>query len=751
MAQTELQGVLRRVAERLVGDNPEHVTLEIDGRPYEVRTMSGREALSALYRFELVCADHAVDAAPVELVGKRAAMTLFDGLRSRRTVTGIVAEAARSVRDTGGAELRIVLVPAAFPLTLTRDVRAFIDLDVRGVVERVMQKVAAPHRWELIKTYPVRVYTSQYREDDWSFVSRLLEQEGILYWFDHEEDETVLVFSDDSRGAPELAGGAVIGFALDTGLRHDDERIFELAAEAHATATKFTVGSFDPWNPAVKVTASEGGGVHEMYDAPGAGPESPDECRRKAHNRLECALAHRAGVSGNSNTVRAVPGRVLEVAGHPAHDGRYLVREVLYEARQRRGFTAGGHAYQCHLELFAAALPFRAPEATPPAKQAGIQSARVVGPAGEEIHVDEKGRVRVQMHWDREGGWDQKAGKWLRVAQRGVASSMLYPRIGWNVMTFMEEGDVDGPSVLSRVHDAEHPPTYPLPDNKTRTVFRTATSPGGGSFNEMRFEDLAGAQEMFLNASKDMNYQVNDTASYAVGRNLERVIGNDQTWTVDESVTDAVHNDQTVTVEGDEELEVAHDRTKTVTGEERVEISGNRKLKVGSNASHNVTEDRELEVAGSVLETTNDNIKLTAENASVTIAGSVTHDVGGMYSLTVGHGYEETIGGSKREICGKDRTVLATKPATETIGGSALHLSGASYMDGSNSVTQWRVQNAMNGATPHVLVQAKKEILVVVGGSTIRIQPTSVTIVSPAYDVGSSSDIVAVTTRLTHN
>ncbi len=730
----------------------EYVALDIDGSAIEVVSMSGREKVSELYRFELVCAAQASDAAPEQLIGKRCTLTLHDGFGCRRFLGGIVAEAGRLVRGDGGAELTVVIRPAVYPLTLSRDSRVFNDMSVPQIVDRVLEKVKAPYRWQLSGSYRERVYTAQYREDDWLFISRLLEEEGIYYWFDHEGEQTVLVFADSSVGAPELVGGAPIEFVTDTGMLGNKELIHEIAAEAHATATKFTVGSFDPWNPALKVMSTEGDGVHEMYDAPAGGPESPAVCLQQARTRLECARSHRASVSGNSSSVRLESGRVVEVLGHPLHDGRYFVTEVLYDVKQRRRFARAAGGYQCHFEAIRSELPFRPPEDSPLAKQAGIQSGRVVGPPGEEIHSDEKGRVRVQLHWDREGGWDDRAGKWMRVAQRGVSMSMLLPRTGWNVMTFMEEGNVDAPTVLSRVHDADHQPSYPLPANKTRTVFKTATSPGGGSSNEFRFEDLAGIQEMFINASRNMNYKVKHDCGHQVGHDHEKKVGGNQTLGIASTTQKDVQNDQSMKVGGNEKLEIVKDRDKNVGGNEKNEVGGDRKLEIGSNISFTVEKDRQLEVSGNATEEAKKGlIKWSSQKAKVNVTGSVEHTLEGVHQEQVTKNAVRDVGAAKSEQCKEGYTVEINGRLTENITGSLMMKTGKHFMDGSDRITVWRVGTALTGTAPHVHVQAKDQILLKVGASTVEITPKNVTILSPAYEVSGSVSTVAVTKRIDHN
>jgi len=500
------------------------------------------------------------------------------------------------------------------------------------------------------------------------------------------------------------------------------------------------------------VMASTGDGVHEVYDAPGGGPVSPDDCQRRANDRLQAAGAARSGVSGNGTTVRLVPGMVVAIAGHPALDHTYFVTETRCAVDQERRFAgATPEDFIHHFEVIRQEVLFRPAVVSPLSVQAGVQSGRVVGPAGEEIHTDSQGRVRVELPWDREGGWGDNAGKWMRVAQRGTASSMLYPRVGWNVMAFMEEGNVDAPTILSRVHDSEHPPTYPLPENKTRTVFRTATSPADATANEIRFEDNAGVEEMFLNATRDMNFLTKHICGDAVGRNQLRSIGNNQQVQVETGYTHSVGNDQTWSVVGDQTIAVTGHRNQDIDGNEQRQIGGDRKVEVGSNANLRVSETRKLEVGGSLIETTNANVTYTAANAKFEIGGSMILDTQRMLTCDAGDGIEQTIGGSKLEIISDDVPRTVNQECSVNIGGSLLMSTNDKFMDGSKCLTSWIVGGAVSGQAPHIHIEAKDKIELKCGASTITIDKTSVTIKTPTYDLSSSPALVSDTSIINHN
>ena len=394
--------------------------------------------------------------------------------------------------------------------------------------------------------------------------------------FDHTAG-SILVLSDNSLAAPSIG---MLPFAYESGQHAPGESVYELASEARATPTRFSVGSFDPHAPSSPLIASEGSGDLEIYDAPGAGPRSVAGCQRVARIAAGAASSSASSVSGVASSVRVAAGSKLEVQLHPVarlNGERYVTRvhyrvDKLAEPPLEVRFTA-----------IAAALPFVPPRRTPEPTQPGLQSGVVIGPAGSEIHSDKTGRTRVQLHWDRFGARDETSGRWVRVAQRGSTESMLLPRIGWNVLTLNEEGSVDEPLLLARIHDAEHPPAYGLPDNKTRLVFKTATSPGGGSFNELHFEDSDGRQEMFLNASRDLGV----------------LVLNDQSEHIERDHSHTVAVDRKIGIGTEHVMTTGNDRTRHIAVSETVSTVADDQLSVGGNFSEHIAGNRRIETGAS--------------------------------------------------------------------------------------------------------------------------------------------------------
>jgi type VI secretion system secreted protein VgrG len=752
----------------------EHARLIVDGAPFEVVSVRGREALDELFSFEVVCAAEGEARAPAEILGTAAEIVLVSADRER-SVHGIVARAEKGSGDDGRACVAVTVVPAAFMLSLGLNCTTFRDQSVVEIADALLAGV--PHRWELAGRYEKRAYTAQYREDDWSFLRRQLEGEGIHLWFDHE-DGSLLVLSDDSRHAPELAGGAALAFAVDTGQGRGQEVAFELFGEAVAVADRFTVRSFDPARPQLVLEGTAGAGPIEHYDAPGGGPRDPAGCAAEATRMLEAARAQARTVRGASTSVRLVPGRVVAIAGHPVdrYDARYFLTAVTHEITQRRR-DADGASYLCRFTAVSAALPYRPPghasgtprsgdrraspsvvgnprsgTDAPRTRQPGLQSGAVVGPGGAEIYPDAEGRVRVELHWDRDPRRDERSGRWMRVAQRGTADSMLLPRVGWNVLTFNEEGSVDDPSVLSRIHDAEHPPSHAQPANMTRMVFGTKTSPGDGTSNEIHYEDGAGRQNFYMRASRDMSLNTLHDESWNVGNDHMRTIGNEHRLAVGSDASEAVAKDQTTTIAANQSTTVLGERGQDVTGSETEIIAAKRSLHVGAAHQNSVTETRKLGVGSVLIDATLGPISCSSGRVTNVMVGAAKVALTAKtMSESAGLGALQTVGGVKVEIASGARTQTAKTVHLETVGGAMVLKTAGNWTNTTTVGTSWKVGGAMNVTAPELIVDAEVKIVLQSGTSSVTITESDVTVVAPAFKVDGAKLIDADSGRVDHN
>lgn len=725
----------------------EHAEMTVAGIPLEIRTVAGSEAVSRLFEFVAVGGTDAIAAAGAhEWPGQDVALTLRDGHGNVRTVSGVAADVETEVQDDGTAIVRVRLLPHAHMASLGRECRYFLDKDVQQIVSEVL--AAVPHRWELMKSYEKRAYTVQYREDDWTFARRLLEQEGIYFWFDHAAGSE-LVMGDDSTAADDLVGGAEIRFHPDTGMTASHEVVHAIGGKGQLTPSKFTVRSFDPMKPNLEVGGSSGGGGLEFYDAPGGGPSKPEEAARQASLRAKSAAAA-AGVSGATGSVRVWPGRIMALSEHSTErfNARSFVTAAQIRVTQRmRDGDAGGASLEVGFSGIPAASPFVPPKSMPKAQQAGLQSGSVMGPAGSEIHPDDVGRVRVRMHWARQGG----DGWWLRVAQRGVSDSLQLPRVGWNVLTFNDEGSVDTPSVLARILDAEHPPPYALPANKTRVVFKTHTSPADGLHNEIYFEDRKGEEQMFMHASKDMDVLVQQEKWESVEHDSSRKVGRDHRLTVQTTRGEQIRGNQSESIGNDERIEVSSSNGEVVVKDAVIRIGGSRHVDAGAAHSIAVDGQRTLSVGSALIDTSLGDIQGSAEivtqlvgAAHINLAATAITQESGAVSLSA-------VGGLRMRVSGKNHAVDVEQHYVEAIGGLLMQKTKGKYVDAATDSASWTAGLAFEAKGKEISIKAEEKIELVCGDSVITLLPDKVEIGGKNLDVSKSSDIVIKTSKVEHN
>jgi type VI secretion system secreted protein VgrG len=524
-----------------------------------------------------------------------------------RLVHGVVARVDYAGPEDDVVRLDLTVVPALSLLERWTRSRIFQEKSVVDIVTEIVRDNLSVYDREvdtslLTRAHEVRDYCVQHRERDLEFVRRILAEEGIFVLFDHaDERRERIVLVDDQ------ATFVSIGLELleDAGGGHDPSPVpvltdrAELADTAgitgfvghRAMATRSVVVSGWSWKPSAPSVMSA---THDMdVDRPGwigelhqhderrlveedrGDGDQRDETPVLAERLLTAGSSRRASVRGCGLVTSFAAGHTFVLDGHPDEglDGvAYLLRRVVHRADcpevERGASQAAGKNYE-NTFVCAPLEVAQPPAMLPKPRIYGFQTAVVVGPPGEEIHVDRHGRIKVLMPWDREhreAAPDTSC--WLRVAQMWAGAtwgSFFVPRVGMEVLVSFIDGDPDRPIVTGCVYNGANPPPYPLPDEKTKSTIKTSSSPGGDGYNELRFEDAKGAEEIFVHGQRDMNTRVK--------RNQTNTVGHDQTITV--------RNDREVTVEGHEKHAVTKDRMRRVEGTEEVIIVGSQNVQIG--------------------------------------------------------------------------------------------------------------------------------------------------------------------------
>ncbi|WP_312379782.1 type VI secretion system Vgr family protein [Stutzerimonas balearica] len=534
--------------------NQPHFSLQLPvAHDLQVLEFRGREALSTPFAFEVELVSERPDLELESLLHQPAFLAFApDG----GGIHGLVHRIAQGESGQRLTRYRLTLLPQLAYLAHRSNQRIFQHLTVPQIVARVLEEhgilAGVGHRFDLgPEVYPEREYCVQYDESDLHFIQRLCEEEGIHYHFQHSADGHVLVFGDDQTVFPTLAP---VAYQQDSGLVADQPVIKRFGLRLETRTSRVTRRDYDFEKPRLTMEAAFQSDFQpdlEDYDYPG---RFVDRSRGKhlAQRALERHRHDYERAEGESDQPLLVSGHFLELTEHPRADWNqlWLLDEVLHEGKQpqvleesitsapnlhsatpspRRGegwgegtlaATEFHQGYRNHFTATPWTVPHRPALRHPKPKVLGSQTAVVTGPAGEEIHCDEYGRVKVQFHWDRHGQADDKTSCWLRVSSSWAGDrygGIAIPRIGMEVLVTFLEGDPDQPLVTGCLYHAEHVVPYDLPAHKTRTVFKTLSSLGGGGYNELRIEDRQGAEQIYIHAQRDWDENIEHDQKIRVG------------------------------------------------------------------------------------------------------------------------------------------------------------------------------------------------------------------------------------------
>jgi len=624
-----------------------------------LESYTGHEAISELFSFqlELLSEDSKIDFA--SLLGSKISFGVAgpDGA-TKRYIQGIVTAFAQLPSRERVARYRAVVSPSVWKLTRKRQSRIFQQLSVPDILKAVLEGFDVVY--DLRGDYKPREYCVQYRESDFEFVSRLMEEEGIFYFFKQGDDGDKLMLADTPVSHEDIPGESKIVYdEIEGGLR-DESRIFDWQKTQRWDSGKFTLWDhcFElPHNnleadqeilPDVqvgkvthKLNVAGNSPALEVYDYPGgyakhsecgagdnASSQINDEKKRAAGGGMERIEAAQFVIRGQSNVFDFIPGYRFTLDRHFNGDGEYVLTSVTHSAREGAFYSQDRKDEEDHFSNIFTCLPFALPYrpacSTPKPQVRGCQTAYVVGPSGEEIYTDKYGRIKVQFPWDREGKNNDKSSCWVRVASFWAGKqwgAIHLPRIGQEVVVDFLEGDPDRPIVVGSVYNAENMPPYSLPDNRTQSTLKSRSSKGGGTdnFNEMRFEDKKGSEEVYFQAEKDLNSLVKNDETRKVQHDRKVTIGNDD--------SKDVGNDLKLTVGLDRTASIAQDSSETIGGNETVTIAQNQSVTIGGSESHTAVGGRTTTIAGSDSTT-------VAASVSIMAGGGLTITSGGPVSIT---------------------------------------------------------------------------------------------------------------------
>lgn len=637
-------------------------------------------------------------------------MALADG--GTRYFNGFIGRCVHLANTGRLFRYELTLVPFCWFLTRQADCRVFhknspVDLlkktKVPEIVTEVWKSAGFSDSFKLDKlgdSYPERDMTVQYRETTFNFCQRLLEQEGIYYYFDHADGKHTLVLCD-SPANHDPCTPEEIPFRLGSSGPTTDEQITEWVFEREFQPANAALADFDYLKPKTPLRPTGTGTVDvgdhsEIFDYPGGFTETSDG-DRLAKIRSEELTGQEVIIRGRANFRNLCVGYKFKLAGNLREDqkGEYIVTSVTHRAVNDVGDSGESEgsqsAYVCSFVARLASRQFRPVRTAPKPLVSGPQTAIVVGPDGDEIHVDPDGygRVKLQFHWDRYGVANENSSPWIRVAQNWAGKKwgvMFHPRIGQEVIVEFLEGDPDKPIITGRVYNNENMPPYNQ-EFKTMSTIKSCSSPDGEGFNEFRFEDKKGEEQIFMHAQKNMDVRVKNDSYQTIEHDKHLKVGNDE--------VQYVKHDRNITIDNDLVSKVGRDHNETIKGKEAREITGSMSLKVEDDVieefkkkqSTQVTEDYYLKAKNIVLEAVenitikiNDKIFMALDSKGIGLGSSgkiQMESTGDTGMKATGNMKIEGTGGVKIE----SSATLDAKGSTATIdGGSSLTLKGGSVM-----------------------------------------------------------------------
>ncbi len=623
-----------------------------------INRLTATEEISALFEYEVELL-HEEDAPGFEattidakkLLGQAVAIEINQRDGTKRLLSGMITHFSQGHRDIRFSYYYATIVPYVWLLTQISQSRIFQHLSVPDILKKVFDGFEVSY--ELQGTYNPRNYCVQYRETDFDFASRLMEEEGIYYYFEHTDGKDKMVVADTPQSHRDCPSKSDIPFAL----KVPGEEDFITSIKKWQNDHQLQSGKVSFWDynfqlPSKKLDASQptifsvaDNEKLELYDFPagyarkadgiasGGGEQASDlqnvfeDKTRKAEIVMQSIDSQYRIISGNSDCSALTSGYRFKFFNHPTADqnGQYVITSVSHEVEQNPTYTTDDDIERPYNNSFtcvahgSGAPPFRPAQKTEKPTIQGSQTAMVVGPAGEEIFTDKYGRVKVQLHWDREGQDNADSSCWIRVSQPWAGNgwgTMFIPRIGMEVVVHFLEGDPDQPIITGCVYNPSTMPPYKLPDEKTKSTIKSNSSKGGGGFNEFRFEDKKGSEQVFLHGEKDQDIRIKNTR--------REFIGNDRHLIVYRDKREKVKRDKHIIVERDVIEKIERDYHRHVEGKVAMRTDGSVSHKIAGNMAEDVAGSQSIQVG--------DTLYIKAGTKVVVDAGTqITLKVGGNF------------------------------------------------------------------------------------------------------------------------
>jgi type VI secretion system secreted protein VgrG len=680
----------------LTGARDVWVTTALAAGVVTLERMDGHEALGQpfSYSLSLLSTDWNIDLST--LLGQSMTVHLKLPAGGTRHFNGIVTQATHLDVEGGYARYAVTLQPWLALLDYQSDCRIYQNSSIPDIVKEVFRRAGFSDFEDSLDDghYGKLEYVVQYRESDFHFVSRLMEHAGIYYFFTHDESKHTLVLAD-SQGAHDTVDDydEVEFIPQQEASRGEKEHLSSWVVAQQICSGGFAATDFDFAAPrtallsALNQPQSYAHAATELFDYPGDFLKKADGDERVKIRLQE--RQHEQELVQTSGDVRGIgSGDLFTLTDYPRDDQNkeYLIVSASYSIHvgDHESGGSGGDEFRSSLTLLDSQVPFRPAIRLRKFRVEGPQTAIVVGASGEEIYTDNYGRVMVQFHWDRYGMSDENSSCWVRVAQVWAGTGwggIHIPRIGQEVIVDFLEGDPDRPIITGRVYNADNMPPYALPANKSQSGIKSRSTLGGApsNFNELRFEDKKGAEQVYAQAEKDLASLVKNDEDRNVGRDRTTEIGRDETITVGNNRTETVTKQESISIGGDRQETVGKSETVTIGTTRALTVGTDETIAVGGKRTDSVAKDETTTVGG------NQNLSV-GKNQSIDIGGGLTLSVAKDDTVSVSGNLNVSVSQGETRQIGHKLAITAGDQITLTCGSASITLksSGDITINGAN-------------------------------------------------------------------
>lgn len=729
------------------------VSSPLGGDTLVLRRLRAVEQVSRAFRFELELLSEDGSIKPEQLLGQRMTVRFELPAGGTRYFDGLVSRFSWLGGEGRYARYQARVDPWLWYLTRSADCRIFQNKTVPQIVKQVFADYPmAAFEDRLTASYRSWDYCVQYRETDYDFVNRLLEQEGIFYFFTHAGGRHTLILADRDSVAERIAGYDRVPFypPEDAGIRERDH-VSEWLAGQEVRPGSCVLRDFDFEKPRADLESRrQAPRPHalaelELYDYPGdyLTADQGEVCSRI---RLEETQADQEICEGAGDVAGLIPGCAFTLAKHPRQDQNREYRvlaatfELTSDEYESRGEPGAGFSHTCAFTVIDSQRPYRPPRVTPKPFVQGPQTAIVTGPGGEEIWCDKYGRVKVQFHWDRLGKRDENSSCWVRVSHPWAGKgwgAVAIPRIGQEVIAEFLEGDPDRPIITGRVYNADAMPPYTLPAGAVQSGVKSNSTKGGGGYNEYVLDDTKGTELIREHGQYDKDSTIEHDLREHVLHSRFRDVTVDETIGIGHDQTFTIGNNQTGTVGVNKVLTIGANHTESIGSNMTITIASMLTETVGINYAETVGAAMELTVGAVMTETVGAaKVQSIGASKSETIGASKSVDVGASQNVNVGANQSTDIGGNKSETVGGNKQVAVSGNLSESVEG-----------EHSEAVTK---AYALQAKT--VTVTADDSILIKTGSASISMKKNGdITIEGAKITIKGSGDVIIKGQKILQN